>query len=506
MTREVVTNAAANGAGFVVHVVVAFLLTPVIIHSLGNAAYGAWVLVVSLTSYLGLLDIGFRSTLPKYVSQYHASRDLVGLNRFVSTIFTACVGLAGVSLLLTVVAASTASRLFPVDGLLPGAMLPVLVVLVGCNISVAFPFAVFQGVLLGRQRYVLVNVIGTVALVARSVVTVLALQRGYGVLALAVITVGASVTVSLVFVRLAVASVPELRLRFPQWDRDEVRRISQFSATSFAINVADRVIYYGASLIVGSVLSVAAVTIFSIGESLVAYLRQGVLSLATVLTPAASELDATRDVRRLHDLTIFSTRAVLLLLLPVGVAGVMLGPSFINLWMGPGYEASGVVFSILVAAQVLALGQYGPELILYGINRHRCLAWMMGGIAVTALALSLALVSRYGLVGVAIGYAIPLAIGQTVAVPVFIARYIGLPGATYARRAVLPALLACVPFALVLWSAVRMWPATTWAALLADLTIAAAAYGPGIFFLACDPSERRQLVASGRALVAMKRV
>ena len=72
--RRSVWNVLANWASLVVGTVVSLFLSPYIVHTLGDTAYGVWVLVGSLVGYLGLLDLGTRGAVTKYVATYHAAR------------------------------------------------------------------------------------------------------------------------------------------------------------------------------------------------------------------------------------------------------------------------------------------------------------------------------------------------------------------------------------------------------------------------------------------------
>ena len=56
--KTVFRNVVANWASYVVTAVVGFLLAPLLLHRLGNTGYGLWTLVLSLTGYFGLLDLG----------------------------------------------------------------------------------------------------------------------------------------------------------------------------------------------------------------------------------------------------------------------------------------------------------------------------------------------------------------------------------------------------------------------------------------------------------------
>lgn len=485
---------------FGTHAVVAFLLTPFIIHSVGNSAFGVWVLVVSLTGYMGLLDLGTRISLPKYVAQYRAQGDVDALNRFVNSLFSIllCLGLG--TFLLAILGAVLIGKVFQIPPSLTE-IVPIIALIVGANLSLGFPLTIFQGILLGCQRYVLVNIFEVGGVVLRSVLIVFFLKAGYGLLALALITAGVSLGVYCIFVVIVCRLVPEFRLRAFEFTKEELKKIIHFSLANFWINVADRLIFYSGSLIVGYFLSMVAVAFFAIAESLITYMRQAVLALVTVLVPAASEMEANKEFVRLKELTIMSAKVVFLVVLPLGIGGVVVGESFIRLWMGSGYDDSAVVLAILVVGQAVALSQYGPEIMLIGINRHRNLAIVMMIIACINITLSLVFVRMWGLVGVALGCAIPLAIGQLVCVPIFIRKYIGLPISVYVRRAFLPGLAPIVIFALVLWGNTKIFDADSWGGLAMTICVTLIAYIPAIFFLSCNKEEQGHLRIVGSSLV-----
>src|SRR5689334_18156139 len=69
------TNAAANWIGFAAQVVVAFFVSPLLIHGLGDERYGVWSLVDSVLAYLTLFDLGIGASLVRYVARFEAQRD-----------------------------------------------------------------------------------------------------------------------------------------------------------------------------------------------------------------------------------------------------------------------------------------------------------------------------------------------------------------------------------------------------------------------------------------------
>ena len=59
----------------------AFVLTPYIIIKLGAATYGVWSLMISVIGYLGLVDIGIRGSVGRYINHYLALKELARRQR-----------------------------------------------------------------------------------------------------------------------------------------------------------------------------------------------------------------------------------------------------------------------------------------------------------------------------------------------------------------------------------------------------------------------------------------
>src|SRR6267143_3724325 len=68
----VARNVLSNWINYFLSGVISFFLSPFIVRHLGNSAYGVWVLLVSLTGYLGFLDLGIRGAVTRYVAKFHS--------------------------------------------------------------------------------------------------------------------------------------------------------------------------------------------------------------------------------------------------------------------------------------------------------------------------------------------------------------------------------------------------------------------------------------------------
>jgi hypothetical protein len=58
--RQILENVGSSWSALAVNVMVGIFLSPFILHRLGDAAFGIWVLIFSVTDYYGLFDLGIR--------------------------------------------------------------------------------------------------------------------------------------------------------------------------------------------------------------------------------------------------------------------------------------------------------------------------------------------------------------------------------------------------------------------------------------------------------------
>src|SRR5947207_5423551 len=73
--RRIAQNVLSNWLALAITTMVGFFLSPFVVHHLGNLAYGVWVLIASLVSYMNLLDLGLRGAVTRFVSKGTAQDD-----------------------------------------------------------------------------------------------------------------------------------------------------------------------------------------------------------------------------------------------------------------------------------------------------------------------------------------------------------------------------------------------------------------------------------------------
>jgi O-antigen/teichoic acid export membrane protein len=476
---QILKNVGSSWFALGVNVLVGIFLSPYIIHHLGDAAFGLWVIIFSITGYYGLFDLGIRSSIIRYVAKYSATDEEDELNRLVSTALFTYSGIAIAAMAITLVAAHYLDSIFRIspEFMVTGRW---LLLMVGMAVSLGFPLGLFGGILEGLQRFYLLNFTSISVTLLRALLIVIALRHGKGLLTVAFITVVLPLLGGLVN---AAGAFRHLRLRLgtQYLSLATLRRIASYSGTTFLIIVGTRLRFKTDAMVIGTFVSAGAVTFFTIGARLVDYSSDLVSSLAQIFIPMSSQSDAKGDLDGLRKILILGNRACAYIIFPITAIFTVLGKSLIEAWVGPKYiAASYPVMLVLLYPTALMLAQSASGRTLWGMAKHRTWAWVVLAEGTANLILSIVLVRPYGIMGDAIGTAIPLTCSMIFFLPLHVCRLLGIKLGTYIYRAFLFPLALCVPLVAALLLMQRWFVPHRLNELLIQLLIGGLVYGIGL--------------------------
>ena len=465
ISRRVFSGTVANYIGQFVTLIVGFFLTPFILHQLGESNYGLWALVSSAVAYGTLLDLGIWGTVVKYVAEYRARGSVELAHSLIATTLSLYSFLGLIAVTLSLIFAPIFPRLFnvpPADQ----ATAMWLVVLSGIQIGLSFPCSTAAAVLRGSQRFDLVNLLTVSGVLLTAGATVLVLLLGGGVLGLVTVNLVATLIMQIPAVWLVRRIAPDLHFGFRGARRSFIRTVISFSTPVFVTQLAGRFETETDQIIIGAFLPISTVTPYAIARRLsdIPYLLTS--QFVKVLLPIASELHAEEDWARLRTLYLISTRLTAAIFVVIGCPAVVLAGWFLTVWVGPEYAASSVLVAILVLAGFVDISQWPAGAVLQGAGRHHPLASMSVGAAVINVALSIVLVQRVGVAGVALGTLIATSLVTLIFVMPYVLRVIGLGVGKALKDAFLPALLPAIPMTIVLLVLQQVIQAPSWPAII----------------------------------------
>ena len=473
-----VSQAATVGSvAFVISVALSFVITPFIIRTLGDARYGTWSLIAQVTGYYGLLDFGVRGAVAYYAASLLAKDEDEDVSRLASSAFWGLSVIAIGALIFGGVLMVYFPSWFETAGVESGEIRGALAI-VTISLALTLPFDVFSAIVNGCRRPDIVSGLDVALRIGKSIVMVIALMNGGGLVALAAIALGGKIVMWIVLAAVSRRYVPSLRLRPGLFQREWLRKVLSYGSRNFVINISLAVIHRLDYVLIGTFLGVRFVTFYSIGKMMTGYVSKACSNVTRAFTMHFAHHAARNETDRLREL--FLTGARISGLFAMLLTGYVLafGTPFVRLWLGPQYvegpwkERTDVVLAILLLGQAPRLFQSISWQLLFGTRRVNFLMWLQVGEAIANLALSLALVKPLGLPGVALGTFFPLLVTNTYFLPRYVLRQLELPKSEYFNRGIgRPLLVALVTTAI---SAALVWfvPIGGWVSFAALAAVA----------------------------------
>lgn len=443
-TNQLLKNAASNYGRMVVNIVLTLLMTPFILHRLGNEAYGVWALTQTIAGYFGLTDFGITSAAARYIAHYRALKDWDSLNRVVGSSLCFYIGMSIVSIMVAVVLSSNANRIFVSARGSDLSDMQLLVVNVGLVAAAGFLSILPTQCVVASQRLDVLNRWQLVLQLLAAGATVVGLNCNYGVKAMAFSQLFSAIGMGLCGLFLSRKYCPKIRF-YPDWHPETGKTIVSFATYSFVLSLAGRLIYSTDTIVIGAVLSVSAVTGYAIALKFVELMRSVVGAGVGTIGTFVSEQSALEQTESLKNLWLHGSKWSLFVTIPLFAVFLLVGSELITSWVGQSYPEAAAALIFLAFGQTWDLAQSSAYQILLNSGRHRVLSLVTLTEAVANLVLSLILIHHFGVVGVAIGTLIPQLARSIIFYPICMSKVTGLKLETYVKQSIFPAFAASIP-------------------------------------------------------------
>jgi O-antigen/teichoic acid export membrane protein len=336
-------------------------------------------------------------------------------------------------------------------------------------------------------------------------VNVAVLLAGYGLVALVAATVSVRIVGYLIYRLNAYRIYPELEISWALFRRSRLREVTGFSIYSSIIDWANKLNYQLDELVIGMFMGSAWVAIWAPAERIISGTQRLTNQLNGVLFPVIVDSDASQQQHRLQQILLQGTRLSLAMVVPIAAALILLAEPLIRAWVGPKMLGAVPVLQILAVAVAIRVGNATSTTLLKGANCHRMLAWVNLGTGVVNLVLSIALIKPFGLVGVAIGTLIPIALSAMFILFPASVRRVGLPIGYAITHSVLPALWPAAVVAAGL-ALTRVISSGTLLAVVLQAAAASVIYLALFFAIAIGRRDRALYTAKAMELLGRRRL
>ncbi|OQA87430.1 MAG: Polysaccharide biosynthesis protein [Lentisphaerae bacterium ADurb.Bin242] len=422
------------------------LLTRWLYHFLGREYYGYWALLWSIFVYALLLDFGFGKAAQKYTARKLYETDPREYNRIISAILGIHAAMSVLILAGTWIGSIYLSVLTGVTDPEQLHYCRLVLLVFGIGTAATFPLGMFAEILVGLNLIYLRNYIYIAVRLLELCGIGLLLFAGGNLMALAVYTVTLNFISSAGLLVLSHRQIRSLRLR-PRISFQTLWKLADFSFFIYIVSIANLVISKTSRLILGIFTGLGDVGTYQVGSRLPELTQNMTTQYQENISPIAASLHKEEHLPELRNVIFQAMRISCLIVTPAVVFAYVLTPEAMSvLFNVRDPQVNRVCRLLLISTYVFVAFRSVAYRFLMMSGRHRFLAAVQGADAVLNLGLSVALVYKYGLIGVVWGTMIPnIFLGLAVVLPylcIFLKQKIAI---LLFRVYVVPLLAAALP-------------------------------------------------------------
>jgi O-antigen/teichoic acid export membrane protein len=502
-SRALVRNTFFNLLMLMSNAIIGFLLVRFFLGQFGEARYAVWVLIGELFRYRMLLGLGLNSAINRRIPMYLAKDDEEGIRKVVSTALFFFTMVAVVLVLLSILFAIKIGDWFTsIDPELVRTA-SVLTLVVGIGFAASTPLQLTTAVLSGLQRYDMVSITTVVVLAIRTVLTVVLLLHGYGLLTLGLIYGLSEVVARGVQHILARQLLPVGYLSWKHVDGTLLKEMLFYGMNTFLYAMGALIIFRASVMIAGVYLPSSAVSQLYVSVQALLLLSEFVQAFTTSIKPAVSDLDTRDDQTRVRQITFLTQKYSLLIIIPAGTFLILMGREFLTVYVGAKIKDPAVLQSMATLLAILTVGycillsQHSNYLVLSGRGEHRVfgILTVVEAVLCVFVAVYFVKVLGWGLEGIAWSNLLPMGLVAGVILPIYFNRKMKISAWDSLRDVWRPALLGTLPSVVLIGVWKYLAPPASWAALFGVVAAAGATTVLCSWFLGMDAVEHRRLLS-----------
>jgi O-antigen/teichoic acid export membrane protein len=403
--RLLAHNTVWNLLGQLLPMAVGVVAIPVLIRGIGVARFGVLSLAWIVIGYFSLFDFGIGRALTKLVADQIGAHqeDAIPSLVWTSLLLMFLLGLFG-GLITEILSPWLVHRVLKIPEALETETLHGFYLL-GISIPMITVASGLRGVLEALQRFRILNLIRIPMSIFTFVGPLLVLPFSHSLVPVISVLVGGRLIGWVAHLFACFYIMPELRhnliLR-----RALVSPLLTIGGWMTVSNIVGPAILYSDRFIIGALLSLSAVSYYTVPFDLVSRLTLIPVAMSGVLFPAFA-LSAAQDPDRAGLLLRRGVKYVFLAIFPVVLVIVTVAPEILRLWLGAAFaENSGEVLRWLAAGIFMNCLSTIPFALLQGIGH----ADVTGKLVLTDLPISFVgvwmLTTRFGIRGAAIAWAV----------------------------------------------------------------------------------------------------
>jgi O-antigen/teichoic acid export membrane protein len=437
-------NMLSNWAALLVSVFVGFFLTSYVIGHLGKTGFGIWTLTNTLLIYYTVLDLGITFALTRYVARDVGKKDYQGVNLTVNTtlVFFSITGL--IIFITSFWIANPLIDFFNVE-LESQEDFGFLIFILGMSTSLLLIGNFFGLIIKAHEQFLIANFVNIVITLFRTALVVIFLNMDLGLKGLGYANIASAALNLILYYILCLKLFPYLKFSFFGARFETFKVLMKFGAATMVVEFAGILRFDLDNFVIGKWLNLEAVGVFAVAGLLMRYYVTFLGSATiTTFTPRFAYLEGKGDYDGLKKLYLKSLSIGAFLSFGIATPIMIYGEQFIVLWAGKDFLEALPVLWLMTASFALAMAQSSSVAMMYALHKQQMFAIVSLVEGIVNVSLSIYLVPKYGILGVALGTAIPMIFVKLILQPLYLTRIFDVPLTAYILTLLPPLVLAII--------------------------------------------------------------
>ncbi|WP_299285165.1 oligosaccharide flippase family protein [uncultured Mucilaginibacter sp.] len=388
----------------VINLLLNLFSTPFIIHHLNAQVYGLSIIIFQIVGYLGIFDFGLTSGMVRYLATARGESEeaISNSRKIISTSFIIYAFLGVIVSVIGIGLAPFASMAFKITNNFEHQVTHIISI-ISVIVGLQFLVKAVTGVFFAHQRQVLSNSIIFATGILNTILIVLFIYLGYNLWSFVYAQIIVLIISGIINVYFFKKYYRSISISIKDFDYSLLKEMFSFGFFIFLNGIAVQIIFQTDRIMIGSIISLSAVTIYSITSKIPEIVSQLIWKITDNALPAMIELSGAGSKKPFRDIH----NNIMQLSLSLATAGfwiiIIIAFPFIKLWVGGQYYA-GITFIAVVSYMFLIHHSiiHVTAVCLNGAGFTKGFSIMSLIEAAANLALSIILGRLYGITGIVV--------------------------------------------------------------------------------------------------------
>ena len=400
--RSVTDGSVSAGLTRVLMTLSGFLTLPLMVRYLGPERFGIWVVTVTITGWISILEFGITDTLTNTIAETHATRDEQKAAHYTTNALMVAFCFASVLFGLGAIGWHLLdwSDFFKVTHSIDRSEIRNTLA-AACSLTVLTPLCTIgTKILSGYQQTHVANLVAAVSVVLSMTSLLIGMYLGFTMPLLFLCSSGFTTFSGLALLLwIVLIGKPWLRPRARHLDAMIAGQLFRTGAPFFLIRIAGIVVFGTDNLLISHYLGADQVTPYSVTMRVVTYAQLIPSMMFTSLWAAFAEAHARGDIQWIRRTYVLALRSNIAIILAILAVLAVYGRWLIGIWAGQAAVPSELLL-LAMSVWTIIYGICGLQsCLLGGIGRTRIQSYAAVATGITNLILAVVLIQTVGATG-----------------------------------------------------------------------------------------------------------